>query len=231
MKRLSALLVAVLLVLTLCACAKKAPADSSAFVDGTTTQNAQSEINTSSEQTSQTDNANSSDIGSSSSKKSPSSSKVSAPSSSSKVQTPSTLNPKTDFKWGKYVAKYYSADKKTYYICTLTFYKEYEGVQRECAIYYTKEECERLYSDFGFDADNLDENFSSITVSGVKYYTFEPAYEILPEALEITDTAIKVSPDYERWVTFSLNANGNLVISATDNDRYGKVGTVYTPAQ
>lgn len=228
MKKLLAILLALALVFSFAACGKKEPADSSLSTNDTVSQEQQSEINTSSEQASQPDT--SSDTPNSSSIKNSSSSKKAPTSSSSqpKPTAPTKLNPKTDFKWGKYVAKYYSTDKKTYTVCTLIFYKEYEAVQRECATYYTEEECNRLYGgDFGFDANNLNEDFSFITLNGVKYYTFYPAYENIPEALEITDKAIKVSSDYEKWVTLSLKTDGNLIVDATDSDRYGKVGTIY----
>lgn len=228
MKKLLAILLALALVFSFAACNKNKPADSSLSTNDTVSQEQQSEINTSSEQASQPDT--SSDTPSSSSIKNSSSSKKAPASSSSrpKPTAPTKLNPKTDFKWGKYVAKYYSADKKTYTESILIFSKEYEALTHECATYYTKEECERLYGgDFGFDADNLNEDFSVITLDGVKYYTYYYAYENIPESFKITDANIRISPDVEKYSALALKADGTLVVETADNNHYGKVGTIY----
>lgn len=153
-------------------------------------------------------------------------------SSQSQPTQPAKLNPKTDFKFGKYVAKYFDNDNQCYYETSLKFYKDFEGVEYQRERFYTKEYCKKRYQDWGMEFN--EENFSyeySITLNGITYYNIGD-YDNLPEVYEITDTVIKISPDNNNWSELSLNADGTLVLESTiENNRYAKVGTVFTLAE
>lgn len=153
-------------------------------------------------------------------------------SSQSQPTQPAKLNPKTDFKFGKYVAKYFDNDNQCYYETSLKFYKDFEGVEYQRERFYTKEYCKKRYQDLGMEFN--EENFSyeySITLNGITYYNIGD-YDNLPEVYEITDTVIKISPDNNNWSELSLNADGTLVLESTiENNRYAKVGTVFTLAE
>lgn len=145
---------------------------------------------------------------------------------------PAKLNPKTDFKFGEYVAKYFDNDSQCYYETSLKFYKDFEGVEYHRERFYTKEYCKKSYQDSGMEFS--EENFSyeySITLNGITYYNLGD-YDHLSESYEITDTVIKISPDNNNWSELSLNADGTLVLESTiRNNRYAKVGTVFTLAE
>jgi len=234
MKKIFALLLTLILTLSLVACGNEATSNENS-VNTDVSQTETSELSTSSEQSSVVDTeSKTSNKAETASSAASNSSKItsSTQSVSSQPTTPTKLNPEKDFKYGKYTAKYFSDDKKTYTVCSLTFDKEYRSLQVEIAKYYNRAECERLYGeDFGFDADNLSEDFSTLTLNGVTYYTFYPAYTNVPEIFKLSATEIKMSPDGEKWAFLSLNANGTLVIDSATTDRYGKVGTTYTFVQ
>jgi hypothetical protein len=236
MKKIFALLLTLILTLSLVACGNEATNNENS-VNTDVSQTETSELSTSSEQSSVVDTesktSNKTETASSAaSNSSKTTSSTQSASSQPKPTTPTKLNPEKDFKYGKYTAKYFSDDKKTYTVCSLTFDKEYQSLQVEIAKYYNRAECERLYGEyFGFDADNLSEDFSTLTLNGVTYYTFYPAYTNVPEIFKLSATEIKMSPDGEKWAFLSLNANGTLVIDSATTDRYGKVGTTYTFVQ
>lgn len=234
MKKIFALLLTLILTLSLVACGNEETSNENS-VNTDVSQTETSELSTSSEQSSVVDTeSKTSNKAETASSAASNSSKItsSTQSASSQPTTPTKLNPVKDFKYGKYTAKYFSDDKKTYTVCSLTFDKEYRSLQVEIAKYYNRAECERLYGeDFGFDADNLSEDFSTLTLNGVTYYTFYPAYTNIPELFKLSATEIKMSPDGETWAFLSLNANGTLVIDSATTDRYGKVGTTYTFVQ
>lgn len=218
MKKILSIVLVLALAFCLCACGNNGAETSSAT--STTTSQTESVNSTVSQVSSETSSQVSSET--------PSQVSSTATSSTTSSTAPTTLNPETEFKFGKYVAKFFSNDKKTYIICKLTFNKEYMSLQYEKATYYTKEECERLYgSDFGFDADNLSEDFSKITLDGVPYYTFYYGYENIPDLFKLTNTAIKLSTDAENWTSLSLKSDSTLVVATTDDNRYGSVGTIY----
>lgn len=222
MKKILSIVLVLALAFCLCACGNNGAETSSAT--STTTSQTESVNSTVSQVSSETSSQVSSETPSQVSSTATSSTTTTTTSSTA----PTTLNPETEFKFGKYVAKFFSNDKKTYIICKLTFDKEYMSLQYEKATYYTKEECERLYGgDFGFDADNLSEDFSKITLDGVPYYTFYYGYENIPDLFKLTNTAIKLSTDAENWTSLSLKSDGTLVVATTDDNRYGSVGTIY----
>ncbi|MBE6789034.1 MAG: hypothetical protein E7539_05135 [Ruminococcaceae bacterium] len=140
----------------------------------------------------------------------------------------SKLNPKTDFKFGKYTTKFYSDDKQSYYEISLLFYKDFEGLEYHKDSYYTAEGCRKKYAGWGMEFNESElPSEDSINLNGVTYYSLGD-WEILPESYKMSDTNIKISPDNEKYGTLSLNADGTLVVDAADDDRYSKPGTVYT---
>jgi uncharacterized protein YcfL len=142
---------------------------------------------------------------------------------------PAKLNPKTDFKFGKYQTGFYSADKQTYYKVSIRFYKDFEGTDYSSVPYFTEAKTRQKYAEFGMDFDAADLSEFKITVSGVDYYYMEGFATNLPESYKLTDTAVLVQEEgYGDEASFTLNANGTLTVTTPLGDRYGKAGTVYT---
>ncbi len=233
MKKILSLLLALSLIFILVACNGKK--DNTSTPDTNTT----SQTGTESSETASTGTteSNTTDGSSSttettsstaSSEKKDTSSTVSTETTSSqtKPSTPSKLNPKKDFKFGKYAAEFFGEGKKSYSKCSLNFAQDYEGFEYQNTTYYTKEECERLYGDWGFDATDPDSYDREITVGNVKYYNMIGVVAIA-EAYEMTDKVIKITADFDNFGTLSLNADGTLVVDIAAGDRYGTVGTVY----
>ena len=142
--------------------------------------------------------------------------------------TPTFKNPKTDFKFGKYVAKYFDNNKQSYHVSSLQFFKDFEGVEYYRDNYYTKEYCKKQYQDWGETFD--EQNFSyedKITVNGVTYYNIGD-FEMVADAYKLTETEIKVTSDFEQWAVFRLTDDGQITLKSTNNNRYAKVNTVFT---
>ena len=145
----------------------------------------------------------------------------------SSAPKPNKLNPKTDFKFGKYVAKYFDNDNKSYHVTSLLFYADFEGVEYHRENYYTEELCETKLQEWDMEFNEQDYEDAKIEVNGVTYYNLGN-YDNLAEAYEITDTEIKVTPDFEQWALLSYYDDGTLVLDSTLPHRYAPVGTVYT---
>lgn len=152
-----------------------------------------------------------------------------APTPTPETTQPAFLNPKTNFKYGKYVAKYLSDDKKIYNVVSIYFHEDFEGTQFTSIPYYSEAAAIEKYNEWGstFDPNDFSER-EKITVNGTTYYNLDIGGGIA-EAYKMTDENIKISPDVENWTTLILNTDGTLAIKETQNgNRYGKVGTVYT---
>lgn len=245
MKKILALLLALALCLSFAACAKDKTQGGS---DDATSQLTESEATTSTENTSETESEAESKIESTassvSSDKKEDSSKTSSTASKntnttsnkpkpevkpeSKPSAPAKLNPKKDFKYGKYVAKYLSDDKSLYYKTSIYFHEDFEGTQYNNTTYYNKAAATAKLAEFGgtFVESDYEEN-RKVTVGGVVYYDLD-LWDSIPEGYEITDTVIKVKSDYG-VSTFSLLADGTIKLETTAKEgRYGKIGTIFT---
>ena len=147
-------------------------------------------------------------------------------------EKPTKGNPKTDFKFGKYVARFFDNNNQSYHIVSLEFYQEYEGVEYIRDNYYTKEYLKKLYQQRGetFDEQGFYHE-SEKTLNGITYYAIGD-FDLLAEAYEMTDTVIKVSsgsPD--KWDEVSLNPDGTLVLERNSDTVNAPVGTVFTRAE
>lgn len=234
MKKLLAILLTLMFVLSLSACGEKDTSDSGSTTDSQQSQTESTETDISSEQSSNTSSEADtpskpeSKPSNTSSDSKNNSSVVSNQTTSSqpKPTAPTKLNPKTSFKYGKYATEFFGEGKKSYTKCSLNFAEDYDGHEYQRITYYTKEECERLYGDWGFDANDPATYERDITIDNVKYYNMT-GFDTIAEAYEMTDTVIKVTSDFEKFAHLSLNADGTLVVDVAAGDRYGAVGTIY----
>lgn len=208
MKKVLVLLLALLFTVCLAACGTDNPSEDKSTTTGNSTQ------------TTASTNSKTENITSTTTTKATTTTTTAKP-------VPVFQNPKTNFRFGKYVAKYFDNNKQSYHESSLLFYKEFEGVEYHRENFYTKEYCKKKYQDWGMEFD--EQNFSGeseITVDGVTYYNIGD-YEHLSEAYKMTDTEIKVTPDFEQWGTFHLGVNDRLILDVTQNNRYAKDGTVF----
>ena len=145
----------------------------------------------------------------------------------SKPATPAKLSPKKNLKAAKYAAKYFSDDKQIYYEVSLTFYEELTSFQFARENYYTKEQCKKKYEGWGmeFDEQNFSYEFSK-EVNGVTYYNLGD-WDNVAELCDVTDTTIKLWPEYEGGDILSMNADGTLVVDKANLGKL-KVGAVFT---
>lgn len=252
MKKLSALLLTLILTLSLAACKKDATSSDASGLSNIPSQAEQSETDISAEQTSgitaeseaesKTEPAPTSttpDKKSNTSKSTPKQDANSQPKSGTPAQNPNNnkttqptkptkLNPKTNFKFGKYVAKYFDNNNQSYHTRSFEFFKDLGSVELQQENYYTKEyykkdaqERGEVFSEDDFYSEN------QITVNGTTYY--EDIYGTIVENFEITDTAVRVNRGDE-WIEFSLNADGTMTVDKSA-DFYADVGTVFALAQ
>lgn len=147
------------------------------------------------------------------------------PTQPSQPTQPTKLNPKTDFKYGKYFGKYFGENNQRYYEVYLTFNKEYGSVEISEYDYYTKE---YLMKEYGTDPENM--YINKKVLNGITYYDIGMGGAV-PEGFEITDTVIKISRGYDTWEELSLNADGTLTIETSVEYGHGAVGTIYTFVQ
>lgn len=147
------------------------------------------------------------------------------PTQPSQPTQPTKLNPKTDFKYGKYFGKYFGQNNQRYYEVYLTFNKEYGSVEISEYDYYTKE---YLMKEYGTDPENM--YINKKVLNGIAYYDIGMGGAV-PEGFEITDTVIKISRGYDTWEELSLNADGTLTIETSVEYGHGAVGTIYTFVQ
>lgn len=147
------------------------------------------------------------------------------PTQPSQPAQPTKLNPKTDFKYGKYFGKYFGENNQRYYEVYLTFNKEYGSVEITEYDYYTKE---YLMKEYGTDPENM--YINKKVLNGITYYDIGMGGAV-PEGFEITDTVIKISRGYDTWEELSLNADGTLTIETSVEYGHGAVGTIYTFVQ
>lgn len=147
------------------------------------------------------------------------------PTQPSQPTQPTKLNPKTDFKYGKYFGKYFGENNQRYYEVYLTFNKEYGSVEISGYDYYTKE---YLMKEYGTDPENM--YINKKVLNGITYYDIGMGGAV-PEGFEITDTVIKISRGYDTWEELSLNADGTLTIETSVEYGHGAVGTIYTFVQ
>ncbi len=246
MKKSLALLLIMVLALSFASCAKNKTngADTSEVASQIT----ESDMSTSSEESDDPESKTESTISNTSSEKKEDSSKTNSTASKntnttsnkpkpeskpevkpeSKPSAPAKLNPKKDFKYGKYVAKYLSDDKKNYYVTSIYFFEDFEGTQYGLTTYYNKEAAIAKLAEFGSTFDEADYSDNrKVTVGGVVYYDLD-LWESIPEGYEMTDTVIKVKSDYGTS-TFSLLADGTIKLETTAKEgRYGKIGTIFT---
>ncbi len=156
---------------------------------------------------------------------------VSSTASSDLTETSSAvakLNPKTDFKFGKYVAEYFSDDNKIYTITSLFFYQDFEGLDYSSTDYFSKEGAIEKLGELGstFNEDDFEESEKKV-VNGVTYFDLG-FWGGIPESYEMTDTVVKIKSD-GGVATFSLNADGTLTLESSEAEgRYGKIGTIFT---
>ncbi len=138
------------------------------------------------------------------------------------------LNPKTDFKYGKYVAEFFSDDKKIYTSTSLYFYQEFEGLDYSSTDYYSKEKAIEKLGEFGSTFNEADyEESEKRVVNGVTYYDLG-LWGGIPESYEMTDTVVKLTSD-GGVATLSLNADGTLTLESSEVEgRYGKIGTIFS---
>lgn len=231
MKKLLAILLALVFVFALSACGEDETKG-----DGSSTPDVTSETSTSSEEatssnvevsstTSTTiDNSSKAPATTTSTPAKPSSSK---PTVSKNPTTPTTLNPKTNLKLGKYEAKY--VDGNTYVVCALEIDKcfdEYTLLLNKCVYYNKQGAIDRLGSmDMTFD----EADWNKITVGGVDYFNLEDfSWTTCADAIDVTDTSIKISSDYETWTNFTLLPNYSLKQENAPEKRYAKAGTIFT---
>jgi hypothetical protein len=149
-------------------------------------------------------------------------------SSEESSSAPVKLNPKTDFKYGKYVAEYFADDNKIYTITSLFFYQDFEGLDYSSTDYYSKEKAIEKYNELGsaFNEADFEESEKKV-VNGVTYYDLG-FWGGIPESYEMTDTVVKIKSD-GGVATFSLNQNGTLTLESSEvANRYGKIGTIFT---
>ena len=140
---------------------------------------------------------------------------------------PAKLNPKTDFKYGKYTAEIFSDDKKTYTITSMYFYQDFAGLDYSSTDYFSKEKAIEKYNEFGstFNEADFSESEKRV-VNGVTYFDIG-LWGGIPESYEMTDTVVKVKSD-GGVATFSLNEDGTLTLESSEvQNRYGKVGTIF----
>ena len=140
---------------------------------------------------------------------------------------PAKLNPKTDFKYGKYTAEIFSDDNKIYTLTSLYFYQDFEGLDYSSTDYYSKEKAIEKYNELGstFNEADFGESEKKV-VNGVTYYDLG-FWGGIPESYEMTDTVVKVKSD-GGVATFSLNEDGTLTLESSEvQNRYGKVGTIF----
>lgn len=147
------------------------------------------------------------------------------PTQPSQPTQPTKLNPKTDFKYGKYFGKYFGENNQRYYEVYLTFNKEYGSVEITEYDYCTKE---YLMKEYGTDPENM--YINKKVLNGITYYDIGMGGAV-PEGFEITDTVIKISRGYDTWEELSLNADGTLTIETSVEYGHGAVGTIYTFVQ
>ena len=147
------------------------------------------------------------------------------PTQPSQPTQPTKLNPKTDFKYGKYFGKYFGENNQRYYEVYLTFNKEYGSVEITEYDYCTKE---YLIKEYGTDPENM--YINKKVLNGITYYDIGMGGAV-PEGFEITDTVIKISRGYDTWEELSLNADGTLTIETSVEYGHGAVGTIYTFVQ
>ena len=147
------------------------------------------------------------------------------PTQPSQPAQPTKLNPKTDFKYGKYFGKYFGENNQRYYEVYLTFNKEYGSVEITEYDYCTKE---YLMKEYGTDPENM--YINKKVLNGITYYDIGMGGAV-PESFEITDTVIKISRGYDTWEELSLNADGTLTIETSVEYGHGAVGTIYTFVQ
>lgn len=147
------------------------------------------------------------------------------PTQPSQPAQPTKLNPKTGFKYGKYFGKYFGENNQRYYEVYLTFNKEYGSVEITEYDYCTKE---YLMKEYGTDPENM--YINKKVLNGITYYDIGMGGAV-PESFEITDTVIKISRGYDTWEELSLNADGTLTIETSVEYGHGAVGTIYTFVQ
>ncbi|HBJ11038.1 MAG TPA: hypothetical protein DDY61_04990 [Ruminococcaceae bacterium] len=147
------------------------------------------------------------------------------PSQPTQPTQPTKLNPKTDFKYGKYFGKYFGENNQRYYEVYLTFNKEYGSVEITEYDYCTKE---YLMKEYGTNPENM--YINKKVLNGITYYDIGMGGAV-PEGFEITDTVIKISRGYDTWEELSLNADGTLTIETSVEYGHGAVGTIYTFVQ
>ncbi len=150
------------------------------------------------------------------------------PSQPTQPTQPTKLNPKTDFKIGRYRA--ISLDNNNNQICysiDMVFQKDeqYNGyIPYFADRLFTKELCQQ-------NGLNPDENTSKIVLNGITYYGFDEMYDRIDGIFEITDTLIKVGDQMGKWDNLSLNADGNLVLETNGGVINARIGTIFTFVQ
>lgn len=255
MKKLSALLLTLAFMLSLAACKKDNTSSDSSSLSALPSQAEQSETDTSAEQTSEvtakseteskTETVSpsiTSDKKGSTSKSTPKQNVSSQPKSSTPSQKPidnkptqptqptqpKKLNPKTDFKIGRY--RTIVLDNNNNQICyriDMDFQKDeqYNGyVTYYADRFFTKELCQQ-------NGLTPNENTSKVVLNGITYYEFEEMYDMINGIFEMTDTLVKVDNQGGKLDNLSLNADGTLVLETNGGVIKAKIGTIFTFVQ
>ena len=156
------------------------------------------------------------------------------PTQPSQPTQPTKLNPKTDFKIGRYRA--ISLDNNNNQICysiDLEFQKgeQYNGYLTYYAQqFYTKELFQQITKE-RFEQNGFTPEYTSIILNGVTYYGFNGDFNFLNGVFEITDTLVKVDNQEGKLDNLSLNADGNLVLETNGGVIDAKIGTIFTFVQ
>ena len=222
MKKLLALLLILVFVLSFAACKS---GDTSG--DNSSTGDASSETQSSVTDTSSQPESSSADASSVQSSEAQTSSAQSS-SVESEPAKPAKLNPKKNLKLANFKAKTFEENNQIYREISLYFYEELESFQFSRENYYTKEYCKKKYEGWGmaFDEENFSYEYSK-EVNGVTYYNLGD-FDNVAESCEVTDTIVKLWPYNNGGDILSLNADGTLVVDKA-NCGMLKVGTIFMP--
>lgn len=148
-------------------------------------------------------------------------------SSQSQPTQPAKLNPKTDFKIGRYRAIILDDNNQICYRIDMDFQKgeQYNGyVTYYVDRFFTKELCQQ-------NGLTTNENTSKVVLNGITYYGFEEIYDMINGIFEMTDTLVKVDNQEGKLDNLSLNADGTLVLETNGGVINAKIGTIFTFVQ
>lgn len=235
MQKLSTLLLTLVFALSLVACNKDNTSSDSSSLSNFPSQAEQNETDISAEQTSEitseieteskTETVSSGITSDKKGSTSTSSSKQNSSSQPTQPTRPTKLNPKTNFKIGRYRAIF--LDSNNNQICHRIDMEFQEGEQYNGYVtcygdrFFTKELCQQE----GFTPD---EDTSKVVLNGITYYDCQGLFSLVNGIFEMTDTLIKVDNQEGKLDNLSLNTDGTLFLETNGGVIAAKIGTIFT---